>query len=289
MSNPRAEFSPIFDRSKLSHPRSARVLVWPVVNVEVWDINGPMPRTVLPAPQNREVLPDIANFGWFDYGLRVGFWRIKRVLDRHKVRATLSLNAILCDSAPQVVTESVAAGWEVLAHGYIQRVLNAEPDERDVIKRTLDRIEEFTGTRPRGWMGPGLAETFDTPDFLAAEGVQYCCDWCNDDQPYDMNVKDGRLVSIPYSVELNDITISAVQHHPSDEILRRTKDQFDTLYAEGEESTRVMAISVHPYITGAAHRIKYYDEIFKYLCDFEGVEFVTAGEVLDWYVGETAR
>lgn len=287
MSNPRAVYSPIFNRPKLSHPEGARVLVWPVINIEQWDINGAMPRTILPAPQGREVLPDIANFGWFDYGLRVGFWRMKEVLDRRSIRATLSLNAVVCDTCPQIVEESVSAGWEILAHGYIQRVINAEPDERQVIRRTLDRIAEFTGTRPRGWMGPGLAETFDTPDILADEGVEYVCDWCNDDQPYQLTVKTAQLISIPYTVELNDITIYAVQNHSSQEMFNRTRDQFDRLYEEGAESTRVMAISTHPYITGVAHRIKYYDEIFEYLAGFDGVRFLTAGEVLDWYLQET--
>lgn len=287
MGNSRADYSPIFDRPKLSHPEDARVLVWPVINIEQWDINGPMPRTILPAPQGREVLPDIANYGWFDYGLRVGFWRMKRVLDARGIRATLSLNAVVCDTCPRIVEESVKAGWEILAHGFIQRVINVEPDERDVIRRTLDRIAEFTGTRPRGWMGPGLAETFDTPDILAEEGVEYVCDWCNDDQPYQMKVRSGQLVSIPYTVELNDVSIYAVQNHPSPEMFTRTRDQFDALYEEGGESPRVMAISTHPYIMGVPHRIKYYDQIFEYISGFDGVRFMTAGEVLDWYLRET--
>ena len=181
MSNPRADFSPIFDRKPLKLPGSARVAVWPVINVEEWDINEAMARTVLPTPQGVSVIPDIPNFGWFDYGLRVGFWRMKQVLDNYGIRATVSLNASVCLSYPQIVEESVKAGWEMLAHSYIQRVINKEPDERYAIRRTIDTIAEFTGTAPRGWMGPGLAETFDTPDILAEEGVEYVADWCNDD------------------------------------------------------------------------------------------------------------
>jgi allantoinase len=287
MSNARADYSPIFGRPPLHHPGHARVLVWPVINVEVWDPKAPMPRTVLPAPQGREVLPDVANFGWFEYGLRVGFWRLKKVLDRHDIRATLSLNAVACDEYPQTVAAAVEANWELLAHGYVQRVINSEPDERATIRKTLDRIEQFSGTRPRGWMGPGLAETFETPDILAEEGIEYVCDWCNDDQPYAMNVRSGELISVPYTVELNDIAIYAVQHHRASEIFDRTRDAFDTLYHEGVESPRVMAISTHPYITGAAHRIGYFDQIFDYLGSFDHVTFVTAGEVLDWYRAAT--
>ena len=283
MVNPRADYSPIFHRPPLKLPGNARIAIWPVINVEEWDINEAMARAVLPTPQGVGVTPDIANFGWFDYGLRVGFWRFKQVLDRHGIRATVSLNASVCHSYPQLVQESLDAGWEILGHGYIQRVINKEPDERVVIKRTIETIEAFTGKKLRGWMGPGLAETFDTPDILADEGIEYVADWCNDDQPYEMKVKNGRLVAVPYTLELNDIPIYVVQHHRSPEIFERARDQFDTLYREGGDSARIMCISTHPYITGVPHRIKYYDMIFEYIRKFEGVVFMTGSEILDWY------
>jgi len=287
MSNPRADFSPIFDREPLKLPGGARVAVWPVINVEEWDINEPMARTVLPTPQGVSVIPDIPNFGWFDYGLRVGFWRMKQVLDNYGIRATVSLNASVCLSYPQLVEESLKSGWEILGHGFIQRVINKEPDERAVIQKTISTIQEFTGTAPRGWMGPGLAETFDTPDILAEEGIEYVADWCNDDQPYPMKVKSGSLVALPYTVELNDIPVYLVQNHRSPELFERAKDHFDTLYREGEESARVMCVSTHPYITGAAHRIKYYEKIFEYIRRHDHVVFMTGSEILDWYIQET--
>ena len=289
MANPRAEYSPIFDRPPLRLPNNARVAVWPVINVEEWDINEPMARTVLPTPQGVATLPDIPNFGWFDYGLRVGFWRFKQVLDKYGIRATVSLNASVCLSYPTLVDECMKADWEMLAHGFIQRVINREPDERAVIRRTIDTIAEATGTAPRGWMGPGLAETFDTPDVLAEEGIEYIADWVNDDQPYEMIVKSGRMVALPYTVELNDIPIYLIQNHRSPELFERAKDHFDTLYREGADSARVMCISTHPYITGAAHRIKYYDAIFEYISRFEGVVFMTGSEILDWYNGEVGN
>jgi allantoinase len=283
MANPRAEYSPIFHREPLKLPGNARVAVWVIINVEEWDINEPMARTVLPTPQGVSVIPDIPNFAWFDYGLRVGFWRLKRALDRYRIRATVSLNASVCLSYPQLVRESLESGWEMMGHGFIQRVINKEPDERAVIRRTISTIKDFTGTAPRGWMGPGLAETFDTPDILAEEGIEYVCDWCNDDQPYDMKVKSGSLVSIPYTVELNDIPIYLVQHHRAPELFERARDQFDALYQEGAESARVMAISTHPYITGVPYRIRYFEMTFDYIKQFEGVVFMTGSEILDWY------
>ena len=286
MANPRAEFSPIFDRPPLELPNKARVAIWPVINVEEWDINEPMARTVLPTPQGVSTIPDIPNFGWFDYGLRVGFWRFKQVLDKYGIRATVSLNASVCLSYPTLVEECTKSGWEMLAHGFVQRVINREPDEREVIRRTIDTIAETTGKAPRGWMGPGLAETFDTPDVLAEEGIEYIADWCNDDQPYEMIVKSGRMVALPYTVELNDIPIYLVQHHSAPELFRRTKDVLDVMLAEGEDNARVFAISMHPYITGAAHRIGHFRRLVEYITQQDGVTFWTGSQILDWYNGQ---
>ena len=108
-------------------------------------------------------------------------------------------------------------------------------------------------------------------------------DWVNDDQPYPLRVKTGRLVALPYTVELNDIVIYLVQHHSSPEIYRRARDAFETLYEEGAESSRIMGIAVHPYVSGAAHRIKYIDKIFEYMKKHDGVLFMTGEEILDWY------
>ena len=283
MVNPRACYSPISDRPELTLPGGARVIVWPVINVEEWDINEPMARAVLPTPQNVNVVPDVANFGWFDYGLRIGFWRLKEVLDRHEIRATVSLNASICNSYPEIVQQSLDVGWEMLAHSFIQRVINKEQNERETIQRSIKTIEEFTGQKVRGWMGPGLAETFHTPDILSEEGIEYVADWCNDDQPYELKVKTGRLVALPYTLELNDIPIYIIQHHRSPEIFERARDQFDTLYRESTKGARIMCISTHPYISGVPHRIKYYDMIFEYIKQFEGVVFMTGSEILDWY------
>jgi len=283
MVNPRAQYSSIIERPKLALPDGGRLVVWPVINVEEWDINEPMARAVLPSPQNANVVPDIANFGWFDYGLRIGFWRLKEVLDRHKIRATVSLNASICNNYPEIVHRSLDSNWEMLAHSFIQRVINKEQDERKIIQQSIKTIQSFTGKRVRGWMGPGLAETFHTPDILAEEGIEYVADWCNDDQPYELNVKTGHLVALLYTLELNDIPIYIAQHHRSSEIFERARDQFDTLYRESETSARIMCISTHPYISGVPHRIKYYEMIFDYIKQFEGVLFMTGSEILDWY------
>lgn len=132
-------------------------------------------------------------------------------------------------------------------------------------------------------MGPGLGETFETPDILAEEGIEYVADWVNDDVPYRMRVRRGALYALPYSLELNDIVMFAVQHHRASELFERAKNQFDTLYRESARGAKVMGLAVHPYLTGQPHRIKYFDAIFEYLKGHEGVRFMTGSEILDWY------
>jgi len=284
LSNPRADYSAINDRKPLKLPNGARLALWVVVNVEEWNINDKMARQVLPTPQGASVVPDIPNYSWHEYGMRVGFWRIKAALDRIRMRATVSLNASVCLSYPEVFKAMLDANWEMMGHGFLQRALPLEDDEEAVIRKTVDTITEATGgTAPRGWMGPGLAETSDTPDLLAAAGIEYICDWVMDDQPVPMKVKTGRMVSIPYTVEMNDIPMYVVQHHKSSEIFDRGKDQFDRLYSEGSESARIMCIALHPYVTGVPHRIGYFEKLLEYITSHEGVLLMTGGEILDWY------
>jgi peptidoglycan/xylan/chitin deacetylase (PgdA/CDA1 family) len=264
--------------------------VWVVPNIEEWPIDQPMARTVLPFPQGVSAIPDVANYGWHEYGLRVGFWRIKEVMDRHQVKGTVSLNGVLCETYPRIVQACVDGGWEIMGHGYVQRSLAVESDERRVVRKTIESIRKFTGTAPRGWMGPGLGETMETPDVLAEEGIEYCLDWVNDDLPYRMKTKAGTtLYSLPYSLELNDIPMFAIQHHRAPELFDRIRDQFDTLYRESENGARVMAIAVHMYLTGAPHRIKYFDQALDYIRGHEGVVFMRGGEMLDWYKAEEPR
>jgi len=288
MSNTRADYVPIIDRKPLKLPGNARVAVWIIINVEDWDINSPMARAILPQPQGVNLVPDVTNFGWFEYGHRVGFWRMKEVLDRHQIKATVSLNASVCKSYPRIVEESLKSDWEIMGHGFVQRVLNLEENEREVIRRAIQLIKEKTGKPPRGWLGPGLAETFDTPDILAEEGIEYVCDWCNDDQPYPIKVKKGTLFSVPYTLELNDLPMYVVQHHRSEELYERSRDHFDTLFREGGESARIMAIAAHPFVTGVPHRIGYFEKIIDYIEGHDGALFMTGSEILDWYKSVTS-
>ncbi len=285
----RFEYSAIVDRKPLTLPKGARVAVWTIVNVEAWDIQGPMPRAVLPAPGGVSVVPDVPNWAWHEYGMRVGFWRLKAALDRYKIKATMAINAFVCLSYPRIAEAARDAGWEFMGHGYVQKALHLVEDQREVIRKSIETIRQFTGKPPRGWLGPGLTETWETLDILAEEGIDYVSDWVNDDQPYEMKTTARPLVMVPYTLEVNDIPMMLIQHHEAHELFDRARDQFDRLYAEGRHTARVMAIAVHPYISGVPHRIKYFERIYAYMKKRPGVLFWKGEEILDWYRGLTRR
>lgn len=284
----RIAYSAIIDRPPLKLPGDARVAVWVIVNVEEWAIERAMPRTVLPPPMGQPLLPDVPNWAWHEYGMRVGFWRFMDVLEQAGVKATLAINGHVCESYPRIAKAALDAGWEFMGHGFVQGPMHKLEDQRRAIRNTIETIRNFTRSAPRGWESPGLTETDETLDLLREAGIEYVADWVLDDQPVEIETNFGPMVSVPYTVEINDIVISLIQQHSSDMLLQRGKDQFDQLVKDSAESARVMAISIHPYITGAPHRIRYLDELLQYIRDNGSAVFMTGAEILDWYRSQTS-
>ena len=279
----RLDYQPIHRRPPLRLPNDARVAVWTIVNVENWSPAGPMPRAVLPPPMGQPLLPDIPNWAWHEYGMRVGFWRFLETLSDRKLKATFAINGSVCELYPEVCAAAREAGWDFMGHGFVQKPMHKVDDQRAAIADTIKAITAFTGKPPRGWESPGLTETDETLDLLAEAGIEYVADWVLDEQPVTLKTSHGNIASVPYTVEINDVVISAVQQQPSDEIFRRGRDHFDRLYLDGAKAPRVMAISIHPYLTGVPHRIKYLEMLYDYILGHEGVVMWTGAEILDWY------
>lgn len=284
----RLPYEPLPQRPALQLPGNARVAVWTIVNVEHWSPLAPMPRSVLPPPMGLPLQPDIANWAWHEYGMRVGFWRFLDALSSRGLRATFAVNGSACEVYPQACNAAHQAGWEFMGHGFVQQPMHRVPDQAQAIADTMAAIRKITGKAPRGWESPGLTETDETLDLLAEAGIEYVADWVLDDQPVTLQTRGKPIVSVPYTVEINDVVISAVQQQPSDEIFRRGRDQFDRLHAEGATSPRVMAISIHPYLTGVPHRIKYLEALYDHILSHEDVVMWTGEQILDWYGSQTA-
>ena len=280
----RAKYSAILDRPKLHLPNGERIVIWTIVNVEVWDIARPMPRQVLVPPTGVTTLPDVPNWSWHEYGMRVGFWRFHALYERLKIRPSLSINARVCIDYPRLAQACKDAGWEFMGHSFDQRPMHGEPDPTAMIERTVRTIQAFTGKQPVGWMGPGLTETYDTPDHLKAAGIKYICDWVWDDEPAEIQTKHGPLFTLPYSLDTNDIPVMAVQYHEASYWTQKCKDAFDRLYEEGATRPKILAIAIHPYLSGQPSRIKYLEAIYDYFSKFNGVLYWTGEEILDWYL-----
>src|SRR5688572_23727241 len=136
-----------------------------------------MPRQVLPPPTGVTQLPDVPHWSWHEYGMRVGFWRMKAALDRLGIVPSLTCNARVCEAYPQVAAAARDGGWEFMGHSYDQRPIHSEPDQRAMIRRCVSILEAYTGKKPLGWLSPGLTETLYTPEHLAQAGIRYIADW----------------------------------------------------------------------------------------------------------------
>ena len=265
-------YQAIVDRPPVKWPHGARVAVWVIPNVEHFHIEI---GSAAPAP-------DIRNHSRRDYGNRVGVWRIMEVLARHGVRGTVALNAEVGRFYPRIMEEMAQLKWELMGHGLTNSVLLAglsKERETAVIAETRAVIEQW-GQKMRGWLGPGLTETWHTLDLLRENGVDYVCDWVNDDLPYRMH---NGLYSIPYSVELNDMPLFNVPSIDIQDFHRRICDAFDVLYEEGERTARVMGIALHPFLIGAPHRIKYLDKALGYISSHQKAWFATGDEIIAAY------
>jgi len=282
----RVEYSAIIDRDPLRLPGGKTVAVWPLVTVEVWDPDGPMPRTILTPPQGVKFIPDVPNWSWAEYGARVGFWRMKAALDKRKMKAVLCVNGSVVERYPRICESALEAGWEIMGHNIIQKPMHSMENEEEAINRTVEVIEKFAGAKPRGWMGPGLTETDHTPELLVKAGVEYTTDWVLDDQPVVIKTESGPLYSVPYSVEVNDVVLMASEKRPSSELYERAIVTCDRYLQEGPEQARVLALACHPFLHGVPHRIGHFEKTLDDLSAKDGVMFTTGGWILDWYKAE---
>lgn len=278
-------YLPITERTPLSWPGRARVAAYIGLNVEHFHIDKPSTSIW---PGTADLVPDALNYGWRDYGPRVGFWRIAEILDRHRVRASVLLNSEVVENYPQIIKAGLDRDWAWLAHGRTNSALHAglgRDEERAELTGIVETIAGATGQRPRGWMGPGLTETFHTPALLAELGLTYVLDWTNDDQPYPLTVPG--MISVPYTVELNDLGLFG-KGTTGPEFVQIIKDQYDQLRADAADgSGRVLAIALHPFVIGQPFRARYLDQALAYLAAQPDIWLATSDDIAAHYLAST--
>src|SRR3954469_18112534 len=282
-SNPRIPFQMSTERPPLAPPSGKPLIVHVLVALENWRFDDHMPRQVIPGPHGARSIPDVVNYSWAEYGMRCGMPRLLRVLGERGIKADACINAGVIDAYPSVAEAVLKLGWEFHGHGLHQRAAS-ETGERETVKEALDKLEAFCGYRPRGWTGPGMKETDDTLDYLRELGIIYTCDWIVDDLPCWIKTKHGPMVAVPYTLELNDSVIYAVEKQSSSEQYDRLKYTLESLEAELEHSPRVVSLSLHHHLNGVPHRIGFVEKMLDLLLAREDTIFMTGGQIADWFI-----
>ena len=273
---------PIVDRPPVRWPGGARVAFYVGVNVEHYLLDQPSTSI---SPATLGLVPDPMNYGWREYGLRVGIWRLIDLLDRLAIRASVLLNAAVCARYPQVIAAGRERDWAWLAHGHDNSTLHTAMDahrERDHLTEITRTIEQATGRSPRGWLGPALTETPHTPRLLRELGFTYLLDWVNDDQPYPLTV-DG-MISVPYSAELNDVPLFTARNLSGPEYVRLVVDALSQLLHDGKSGGRVLALPLHPFIVNQPSRHRYLAEALEHVAGHPGVWVTTSDEIAAHYL-----
>ena len=285
-------YRPITTRRKFDWPGGKRLAVWVIPNIEFFHLSDPMPGVANEriAAAHAKV-PNVRNWAVRDYGNRVGIWRFFDIFSRYGIRGTVSLNSDICIHHPQIIERAMELQWEFMGHCQTNAVrLNEMPaeQEREAIRDTLQTIEKATGRRPSGWLGAGLSETWNTLDFLVDEGVRYVADWACDDLPFRMDVGGRTLFSIPYSLHVNDTTQFFNQKLTGEEFETLIRGQFDWLRREAEQAPRVMAIALHPFVSGVPHWAGCIDRALAYIARQEGVWLATGSEIMEHFASSVA-
>ncbi|MDX2270972.1 MAG: polysaccharide deacetylase family protein [Cyanobacteriota bacterium] len=277
------EYSPISQRPLLTLPNQARVAVWVVMNIEHFTF-GQLGTAIQPHLTSP---PEIANYGWRDYGNRVGIWRLFDLFANLGMPVTAALNAEICTLYPAIVQELRRQNWEVMAHGWNNSTGHSGLDpesERQLIDRTLTLLTEAAGSRPLGWLTPGFSVSESTFELLHAAGIRYIADWVNDDQPYAHPVGGGSLLAIPYSLETNDISLCLSARLSGSAFAQALIDQFDCLWEEGSLTPRIMAIGLHPFIVGQPLRFKYLQQALRYILHQPETWITTGSAIYNWVI-----
>lgn len=283
--HPPMDYSPITERT-FNLPDNNNIAVWFIINVEYDRYDMPVSTPVYGGTTNYQ--PDVFNYSWRDYGLRVGFWRLADLFTDTDIHPTIALNAEICDHCPQIPNHITQHNWPIIGHGLTNAIRLAgknEDEERAMIRQTKEKIETATDTTITGWLGPGLTETFNTIDILADEGFQYVADWSNDDQPYEFTTQSNPLISIPYAVDLNDVAVFTAFRYTAKDYYNALVDQFKHLYNEGREpgNAKIMAVPIHPYLLGQPHRFTYFKKAIDVFKRHPNVWFATGDELSTYY------
>ena len=276
-------YSPIMHRPALRWPNGARVALWVVPNIEHYEYQPKFVRVRDPWPRSPH--PDVLGYATRDYGNRVGLWRLFEATDALGIPCTVSLSMAVIQHFPAILEAMEKRRWELMSHGIYNTRYHwnfSDAEEMAAMLECRDIHRRLTGREQRGWFSPAITNTLETFERAAAAGYDYTCDLYHDDQPFPVRTRTGNLITVPYTVDLNDVIVWR-RGEEIDQFARQIRDYFDTVYAEGAEQGRVMCIALHPFWVGQPHRIRGFQRVMEYILSHPGVWCATAGDIADHY------
>ena len=290
MDHPHYDWSPITTRGVLRWPDNARVALCAIINLEHMEWlppSGSYQPANLSGGSAARPFPDYARLSHREYGHRVGIFRVLDVLEKHGIRPTVALDALTAANYPYLVRHLLGRGCEIIGHGLsVSRMITSnmsETEERAYIKESITALTTATGSAPLGWLGPEYGESARTPQLLAEAGIEYVCDWANDEQPYPLKTPGGGLMALPIMFELDDVNALADRKVAVDRYAQMLKEGFDSLYQDGAQNGRLLVLHLHPWLIGQPFRIGYLDDALGHMLQRQAVWAATGAEIADWY------
>jgi peptidoglycan/xylan/chitin deacetylase (PgdA/CDA1 family) len=291
MDHDRYAYSNLFTRREIEWPGGARVALWIVPALEFFPLDMTGKPFMAPGGMGRGS-PDYWNYTLRDYGNRVGVFRIFEALDERGLKASVPMSSRLAERYPFLLNEVTRRGWEVVGHGVDMGRLHhggqSVDDERALVQESLATLRKRSGQRVTGWLSPAYSESMNTLDLVAAEGVQYVCDWVMDDLPVPLQTKGGTIHALPHAWETSDLQLVLNYRHDAGEFAQQVCDYFDTIYQEaGRAGARVLALSVRPWLMGVPHRIAAFERVLDHVTRHAGVWSATGAEIMEAFRSQT--
>lgn len=283
MDHDRYDWSDMFARKPITWPDGARIALSVVTHVQHFPLD--MPAKPFKAPGALSMpYPDFRYFTHRVYGNRIGVFRILRLLAEKGLQTSFAVNGCIATRYPALLKAVVEGGHEVVAHGLDMGKVHhsglSPEDENAIIAETLRLLRGATGQPVEGWLSPGRAQGFNTPELLARNGIRWNLDWANDDLPYPMRTSEGRLLAMPLAYETDDRVVANEYFQSEPEWVQQVKDRFDVLYRESADyGGRVMSLPLHSWVSGMPYRVEYLREVLDYILGHDGVWTAPVGQI----------
>lgn len=285
MDHDRYEWSDLFQRSPVKWPGNARIALSIITHVQWFPLD--MPAKPFKAPGALSMpYPDYRYYTNRDYGNRVGIYRVLDVLKARQLQTSVAVNGAIATRYPSLVKTICDDGHEIIGHGLDMGKVHhsglTEVEENDIIADALQQLRDVSGQKVNGWLSPGRAQSYNTPELLVKNQVSYALDWANDDMPYVMHTGAGDMLAMPLAHETDDRMVATEYHHSEPEWVRQVKDRFDVLYRESETyGGRVMSLPLHSWISGMPYRVAYLEEILDYILSHDGIWVAQTGDIAE--------